>query len=1036
MKFFAFLILLCNLLSGQNKTVLIDDFEDLSKWTIYKSDGAELKFSSVKGVNGNCIKIDYNFKYGTGYCGIQRKLDLNLPRDYRFSFLLKASSPNNNFEIKFLDETKENVWWMNNRNFEFPSDWEKFLVRKRNIQFAWGPAQNKDLNHISYIEFTIASFTGGSGTIYLDELTFEEIVDTIQSELKIFPTELKVLLDNDEKSSFLTAKKEFSFTVDFGKLFEPGGLKIIWGDNSRKNLTLFESSDSINWTKVLEVNGISKRFSYFQFKNVETRFLKFIISSQRSFKINEIKFFDYQFSESSNNIFFDWANSNYSKFLPEYFSRKASYWTVTGMIDDDKEALIDINGMIEVDKNSFSILPFIEKENKIFAYKDFSIQLKLLDDYLPFPVVEWNSKDIKLKIQTFSWGIPFKSNKLFIEYELINPSRKKVNGKIHFALLPFQVNPYYQFLNNPGGVSKIDSIKVVNNGFIINGNRLSYNFTELSKHRFDFFRNDVISALVEKNFDSENYSDNQDGLNSGLISFTYRLTPGDTLKLRFIYDYYQSFNSTPDKKEFDEYFEQEKTKYLNFWKSILSKTEITGSEQIEKLFKIVKSNLAYILINKDGYGIQPGSRSYERSWIRDGSLTSTALLRFGFNYEVKNFIRWYGKHIYENGKVPCVVDKRGPDPVDEHDSHGEFLYLLYTYFEFTKDTSLLREYFPVIKKIVHHIDSLVHLRKSKEYLSDSLSPFYGLMPESISHEGYSAKPMHSFWDNFFTLRGLNDATNISFILNEQESYNEFQKIKTDFQTNLSNSIIKTIKKHKIDYIPGCVELGDYDPTSTSIAYFPCNISYILSEFELKNTFDKYFDFIFQRESQNDFVNFTPYEIRNINSFLFQGQKERAFKLLNFMLKYQRPANWNHWAEVVWRDSSTPEFIGDMPHTWVGSDFINAFRNMFLYEDEIDSSFKLLMGFSESFLNHQNYFELKNLQSISGPLNMKIKKVKENQIDIELNGELTLNGWKIYIYNPLDRPVNKVLVNGKETNQFDNNRIEVTEFPAIITIKGQ
>ena len=28
------------------------------------------------------------------------------------------------------------------------------------------------------------------------------------------------------------------------------------------------------------------------------------------------------------------------------------------------------------------------------------------------------------------------------------------------------------------------------------------------------------------------------------------------------------------------------------------------------------------------------------------------------------------------------------------------------------------------------------------------------MPESISHEGYSAKPMHSYWDNFFALLGL------------------------------------------------------------------------------------------------------------------------------------------------------------------------------------------------------------------------------------------------------------------------------------------
>ena len=35
--------------------------------------------------------------------------------------------------------------------------------------------------------------------------------------------------------------------------------------------------------------------------------------------------------------------------------------------------------------------------------------------------------------------------------------------------------------------------------------------------------------------------------------------------------------------------------------------------------------------------------------------------------------------------------------------------------------------------------------------------FFGLLPESISHEGYSAHPVHSYWDDFFALRGLKDA---------------------------------------------------------------------------------------------------------------------------------------------------------------------------------------------------------------------------------------------------------------------------------------
>ena len=34
---------------------------------------------------------------------------------------------------------------------------------------------------------------------------------------------------------------------------------------------------------------------------------------------------------------------------------------------------------------------------------------------------------------------------------------------------------------------------------------------------------------------------------------------------------------------------------------------------------------------------------------------------------------------------------------------------------------------------------------------------FGLLPESVSHEGYLAQPVHSYWDDFWALRGFKDA---------------------------------------------------------------------------------------------------------------------------------------------------------------------------------------------------------------------------------------------------------------------------------------
>ncbi|MCX8056383.1 MAG: hypothetical protein N3F03_02085, partial [Ignavibacteria bacterium] len=167
--------------------------------------------------------------------------------------------------------------------------------------------------------------------------------------------------------------------------------------------------------------------------------------------------------------------------------------------------------------------------------------------------------------------------------------------------------------------------------------------------------------------------------------------------------------------------------------------------------------------------------------------------------------------------------------------------------------------------------------------------------------------------------------------------------------------------------------------------------------------------------------------------IFLNQKERGFELLDFMLKYQFPANWNHWAEVVWRDSSKPEFIGDMPHTWVGSDFINAFRNMIVYEDENEKNIKLLMGFTPDFLNEKNVFEVVNMITIFGKLNIHLKKFSEQKIVVNFLGNLDVGEWKFELFNPFNKTIKNVYLNGKQIFSFDNKKIEFKEFPATLEI---
>ena len=80
----------------------LDDFDNSDGWNEFKADGVTLSITSDIGLNGNAIRFDYDFTKGTGYGGIQKFFPIDLPENFEFTFNVKAESPSNNFEIKFI----------------------------------------------------------------------------------------------------------------------------------------------------------------------------------------------------------------------------------------------------------------------------------------------------------------------------------------------------------------------------------------------------------------------------------------------------------------------------------------------------------------------------------------------------------------------------------------------------------------------------------------------------------------------------------------------------------------------------------------------------------------------------------------------------------------------------------------------------------------------------------------------------------------------------------------------------------------------
>ena len=78
-----------------------------------------------------------------------RQLPTTLPEDYEISFWMRAEAGRNHFEVKFVDASGDNVWWFRRANYQFSGDWQQVRIKRRQIEFAWGPTTDRTLRQFA-----------------------------------------------------------------------------------------------------------------------------------------------------------------------------------------------------------------------------------------------------------------------------------------------------------------------------------------------------------------------------------------------------------------------------------------------------------------------------------------------------------------------------------------------------------------------------------------------------------------------------------------------------------------------------------------------------------------------------------------------------------------------------------------------------------------------------------------------------------------------------------------------------------------------
>ena len=837
-------------------------------------------------------------------------------------------------------------------------------------------------------------------------------------------------IDSDTLTAWRSAPVDRSptLTVDLGVEREFGGLVLDWGHRRHpQNYDIETSPDGMEWHTVRAVRGSNGARDPLPLAESEARYIRVRVGpdlprrdepagadsvtypgrkdqgggdqswENQGVELREFAVMPLEWGASPEAFFRQLAREAPRGLYPRGILGEPVTWTLVGPGNGNvHEGLLDTDGRLETGKACWSIEPFLYAGGRLLTWNELRFRPSLLDGDLPIPIVEGReedhprqlggdppilgaetqAEDLRLRVTAFATD-----RALVARYLVRNAGTVPRSATLYLALRPFQVNPPAQFLNTPGGVAPICSIRREGRTILVNeaqGNEapeaafadqpgrglllvtvpsafgaLSFDQGDLIA---DFLRYDRVPA-------SESVRDPFERA-SGALAYRLSLGPGEEREVAV----QVPLQGPPKVAVVNSSPEAAQRTVRAAWRREADSVQIVlPTPRGREITASIRAQVAWILINRDGAAIQPGSRSYERSWIRDGALTSTALLRLGKAEIVRDFLLWFAGFQYPDGKVPCCVDHRGADPVPEHDSSGELIYLAAEYYRYTGDRETARRVWPAVAKAAAYLDTLRAQRRTEEWRQPGKEQFFGLLPPSISHEGYSAKPMHSYWDDFFALRGLRDAAFLARELGLASDADRLAKDRDEFTGDLRASLAAALRAHNIDYVPGCADLGDFDATSTTIALSPCAATAIIPPGALERTFEKYWEFFRERRDGKPWEAFTPYEMRNIGAFVRLGWRDRAQDLLGFFLDHRTPPAWRQWPEVVWSDSTTQHFIGDLPHTWCGSDFVRSALDLVAYDRDEDSTLVLAAGVPWEWLIAEGGVQVRNLATPWGRL---------------------------------------------------------------------
>jgi hypothetical protein len=942
-------------------------------------------------------------------------------------------------QLKLVGAGGANVWWWRTPGFAAGAAAVDLAFRRLRLAFAWGPASGGEPRRIEAVEVAVAG-SGARGRLAIEALRIE----AREPEAPLPPTpalrassarpgaEPAGVQDADAARAWRPAPDDAApwLELDLGRSAEWGGLAVDFTGGAPPACRLLESDDGERWRSVADAPAGGPARQWLRTAEGEGRWLRLALTGPTPIGVSRVACVPLALAAAPIRHAEALARAAPRGAYPRHLLGEATAWALVAAEADERKALLGADGALEPFAGGFSIEPFLFADGTLASWTDAAPRPYLAGDRLPIPSVAWNALGLSLSITAFASGAAGASA-ILLRYAVENPGAAARRARLLLAIRPFQVTPVWQSLNlaGGGGFAPIQRIERTPRGALVNE---AVAVQALAPpDAFGATPSDaapLAAFLARGAVPPAPAAEDALGFAEAAFAFDLALAPGERATIGLAVPPHAAAFAIPaglDRAGASLWIDGRLFAAERAWRVRLSQLPIVLPPAAARFGATLHASLGWVLLNREGPRIQPGPRCYRRSWIRDGALTALALAEQGFREEATDFLRWYAPHQHPDGRVPCAVDREGVDLAVEHDAHGQLAWAIVEIARLTGDRTFLRALWPHAARAVDAILALLDERSTPQYRGDAR---FGLLPESISHEGYASRPVHAYWDDYFGLAGLAAVAGAA----DGDAYPtratpaELAARRDALAADLRASIERTIAERRIDFVPSSVELADFDPTSTAIALDPCPARHVLPPAALERTFDRWWDELVRRADAPPEA-YSAYEIRNVVALLRLGAKDRALALLELLVADQRPPGWCQWPEVSWRPDLPGRFLGDLPHGWIASSFVRALRSLVVYERREDDALVLAAGIPEPWLAPPG-IRLRKLPTRWGPLDAAIAADGPDTVLFRFDGARPAHPGGFVVVSPLARPLRGARIGGR-AHPAAGPHVELRSLPA-------